>query len=52
MSVISRPAWSTEWVLGQPMWHRETLSQKKKKKKKLKEKRYHTIIFKVFFSRI
>jgi hypothetical protein len=30
----SRPAWSTEWVLGQPGLHRETLSQKKKKKKK------------------
>jgi hypothetical protein len=37
----SRPAWSTEWVPGQPGIHRETLSQinkqtkfKKKKKKK------------------
>jgi hypothetical protein len=29
-----RPAWSTEWVLGQPGLYRETLSQKKKKKKK------------------
>jgi hypothetical protein len=28
----SRPAWSTEWVPGQPGLHRETLSQKKKKK--------------------
>jgi hypothetical protein len=26
----SRPAWSTEWVLGQPGLHRETLTQKKK----------------------
>jgi hypothetical protein len=25
----SRPAWSTEWVPGQPGLHRETLSQKK-----------------------
>jgi hypothetical protein len=28
--LISRPAWSTEWVPGQPRLHRETLSQKKK----------------------
>jgi hypothetical protein len=28
----SRPAWSTEWVLGQPGLHRETLSQKNKNK--------------------
>jgi hypothetical protein len=28
----SRPAWSTEWVPGQPGLHRETLSQKKKKR--------------------
>jgi hypothetical protein len=26
----SRPAWSTEWVLGQPGLHRETLSRKNK----------------------
>ena len=26
----SRPAWSTEWVPGQPVLHRETLSQEKK----------------------
>jgi hypothetical protein len=26
----SRPAWSTEWVPGQPRLHRETLSWKKK----------------------
>jgi hypothetical protein len=32
----SKPAWSTEWVPGQPGLHRETLSQKKKKKKKKK----------------
>jgi hypothetical protein len=31
----SRPAWSTEWVPGQPGLHRETLSQEKKKKKTL-----------------
>ena len=31
-SLSSRPAWSTEWVPGQPRLHRETLSQKKKKK--------------------
>ena len=29
----SKPAWSTEWVPGQPGLHRETLSRKKKKKK-------------------
>jgi hypothetical protein len=34
----SRPAWSTEWVPGQPGLHRETLSQKKNKKKKKKKK--------------
>ena len=28
-----RPAWSTEWILGQPGLYREILSQKKKKKK-------------------
>jgi hypothetical protein len=28
----SKPAWSTEWVPGQPGLHRETLSKKKKKK--------------------
>jgi hypothetical protein len=33
----SRPAWSTEWVPGQPGLHRETLSQKTKKKKKKKD---------------
>jgi hypothetical protein len=26
-SLSSRPAWSTEWVPGQPGLHRETLSQ-------------------------
>jgi hypothetical protein len=34
----SRPAWSTELVLGQPGLHRETLSQKKNKKQKTKNK--------------
>jgi hypothetical protein len=29
----SRPAWSTEWVPGQPGLHRETPSRKKKKQK-------------------
>jgi hypothetical protein len=29
----SRPAWSTEWVPGQPGLHRENLSRKPKKKK-------------------
>jgi hypothetical protein len=31
-SLSLRPAWSTEWVLGQPGLHRETLSQKKNSK--------------------
>jgi hypothetical protein len=30
----SRPAWSTEWVLGQPGLHRETLSQKTKEEER------------------
>jgi hypothetical protein len=30
----SRPAWSTEWVPGQPGLHRETLSEKTKHKTK------------------
>jgi hypothetical protein len=30
----SRPAWSTEWVLGQPGLYRETLSRKTKMKTK------------------
>jgi hypothetical protein len=35
----SRPAWSTEWVPGQPGLHRETLSQKtKQNKQKQKQK--------------
>jgi hypothetical protein len=29
-----RPAWSTEWVPGQPGLHRETLSRKNKNKNK------------------
>jgi hypothetical protein len=33
----SRPAWSTEWVPGQPRLHRETLSQKNKTKQKQKQ---------------
>jgi hypothetical protein len=35
----SRPAWSTEWVPGQPGQHRESLSRKTKKKKKKKKER-------------
>jgi hypothetical protein len=35
----SRPAWSTEWVPGQPGLHRETLSQKKTTKKTPKNKK-------------
>jgi hypothetical protein len=31
--LTSGPAWSTEWVPGQPGLHRETLSQKKKKRR-------------------
>jgi hypothetical protein len=30
----SRPAWSTEWVPGQPGLHRETLSRRNKKNQK------------------
>jgi hypothetical protein len=32
ISVSSRPAWYTEWVLGQPGLHRENLSRKTKNK--------------------
>jgi hypothetical protein len=32
-----RPAWSTEWVPGQPELYRETLSQKTKKRKRKKK---------------
>jgi hypothetical protein len=35
----SRPAWSTEWVPGQPGLHRETLSQKTKTKQNKQTKR-------------
>jgi hypothetical protein len=35
----SRPAWSTEWVLGQPGLHRETLTPKNKKNKKEKKRK-------------
>jgi hypothetical protein len=38
-SLSSRPAWSTEWVPGQPGLHRETLSWKNKIKKKRKKER-------------
>jgi hypothetical protein len=36
----SRPAWSTEWVPGQPGLHRETLSRKNKQTKKTKKKQH------------
>jgi hypothetical protein len=35
----SRPAWSTEWVPGQPGLYRETLSPKTKKKGKKERKK-------------
>jgi hypothetical protein len=38
----SRPAWSTEWVPGQPGLHRETLSQKNKTNKTKKTKQNKT----------
>jgi hypothetical protein len=31
--VRERPAWSTEWVPGQPGLHRETLTQEKRKER-------------------
>jgi hypothetical protein len=36
----SRPAWSTEWVPGQPRLHRETLSRKTKSKQTNKRIEY------------
>ena len=33
----SRPAWSTEWVPGQPGLYRETLSRNKTKQNKTKQ---------------
>jgi hypothetical protein len=45
----SRPAWSAEWVPGQPGLHRKTLSRKTKRKKKKKKKRvclrFLTLVF-------
>jgi hypothetical protein len=38
----SRPAWSTEWVPGQPELHKETLSRKTKTKTKQKQKQKQT----------
>jgi hypothetical protein len=35
--LISRPAWSTEYVPGQPGLYRETLPQKRKKQNKTKQ---------------
>jgi hypothetical protein len=43
--LISRPAWSTEWVPGQPGLHRETLSQKTKTKTKKKERKKKIFIY-------
>jgi hypothetical protein len=43
--LTSRPAWSTEWVPGQPGLHRETLFRENKNKKKQqeqKQKKEHT----------
>jgi hypothetical protein len=34
----SRPAWSTEWVPGQPGLHRETLSRKNQKRKQKRKR--------------
>jgi hypothetical protein len=45
--LISRPAWSTDWVPGQPGLHRETLSRKKKKKTD-----QSALLSLIFFSRI
>jgi hypothetical protein len=39
----SRPAWSTEWVPGQPGLHRETLSGKQKNKKTKNKKKPNQI---------
>jgi hypothetical protein len=44
----SRPAWSTNWVPGQPGLYRETLSQNKTKQNKTKQnktKHYHVNFF-------
>jgi hypothetical protein len=38
-----RPAWSTQWVLGQPGLHRETLSLKKNKNKN--KKRLKVVVY-------
>jgi hypothetical protein len=50
----SRPAWSTEQVLGQPGLHRETLSQHPPPKMihKLKEKETHLSGFETLLQRI
>jgi hypothetical protein len=39
----SRPAWSTEWVPGQPRLYRETLSRKTKTNKQTNKKDVRTI---------
>jgi hypothetical protein len=40
----SRPAWSIEWVPGQPGLHRETLSRKTNKQKKQPTKQKRNMI--------
>jgi hypothetical protein len=39
ISVSSRPAWSIDWVLGQPGLHSETLISKTKQKTKVNSKK-------------
>jgi hypothetical protein len=39
-SLSLRTAWSTEWVPGELVLHRETLSLKKQQKSKQQQKRY------------
>jgi hypothetical protein len=48
----SRPAWTTEWVPGQPGLHRETPSQKNKRNKKKKKKKKDQRMDVLFFLRI
>ena len=40
----SRPAWSTEWVPGQPGLHRETMSQKTNKKNKKQKTKTENLV--------
>jgi hypothetical protein len=41
----SRPAWSTEWVPGQPGLYRETLSQKKTKQTNKQKKSWLSYVY-------